>query len=107
MTRQFIITENAKKDLSEIKSYVTKEFGKSTWKKAHAEYAAEFKKIRDKPEAGKIVDELKDLGINHILYRLVRQTKIVYEFNESKIIIQLLINTRRDFRSHLLKRVLS
>lgn len=56
---------------------------------------------------GSYVDELKELGITHVKYVLVRQTRVVYEFDDNLIIIHMFIGTRRDFRAHLLKRLFS
>jgi toxin ParE1/3/4 len=55
---------------------------------------------------GNTIDELKELGVTNIKYALVRQTRVVYEFDDDMVLIHMFISTRRDFRAHLFKRLL-
>ncbi len=107
MTRKFVILDSAKEDFKEIKSYVKKEFGKPTWNTANKEYKVAFDIIEKKPEHGTRIVELQQLGITNIKYRLVRQTRVVYEFDDSAIYVRMFISTKMDFRTHLLKRLFS
>lgn len=105
MSRKFIILQSAKEEFKDIKSYVKRDFGEYIWNKVNAEYKAAFKLIKNDPSSGNPIEELKDLGIVNVKYRLVRQTRIVYEFNDEIIMIHMLINTKRDFTTHLFKRL--
>lgn len=58
------------------------------------------------PEAGAEIDELKELFQEPFRIRLVRQTRIVYEYDDKEVLIHMFIHTMRDFRAHLLKRLL-
>lgn len=107
MSRRIVILDSAKEEFKDIKKYVKRKFGDSIWNTVNAEYKDAFARIKANPQIGSYVDELKDLGITKVKYVLVRQTRIVYEFDESLIIIHMLIGTRRDFRTHLLKRLFS
>lgn len=107
MTRKIVIIESAKEEFKDIKIYVKRQFGGSTWNTVNAEFKAAFERIKQNPEVGSHIDELKELGITNIKYMLVRQTKVVYEFDDTFVLVHVLINTKRDFRTHLFKRLLS
>ena len=107
MIRKIVILESAKDDFKEIKAYVNNQFGKSTWKTVHAEYKSTFKEIQKKPEHGIDIEELKQFGITNVKFRLVRQTRVVYEFDNTTVYIRMLISTKTDFGRHLIKRVLT
>lgn len=105
MSRGIVILDSAKEEFKDIKKYVKREFGDSVWNTVNAEYKDAFKLIKENPQIGSHIDELKELGITNVKYALVRQTRIVYEFDENLIIVHMFIGTRRDFRAHLLKRL--
>lgn len=107
MPRRIVILDSAKEEFKDIKKYVKRDFGDPVWNAVNAEYKHAFKLIQENPEIGSYVDELKELGITNIKYALVRQTRIVYEFDDNLIIVHMFIGTRRDFRTHLLKRLFS
>lgn len=106
MANKIVILDSAKEEFKDIKSYVKKEFGDSVWNTVNAEYKAAIQRIKETPRLGSTLDELKDLGITNVRSTLVRQTKIVYEFDETQILLHMFIHTKRDFRTHLFKRLL-
>ncbi|MCL2658643.1 MAG: type II toxin-antitoxin system RelE/ParE family toxin [Betaproteobacteria bacterium] len=105
MANRIVVLDSAKEEFEDIKRYVKKEFGGTVWNAVNAEYKASIKQIKNNPEIGSCIDELKELGIENIKYTLVRQTRIVYEFADDLIVIHMFISTKRDFRTHLLKRL--
>lgn len=104
--RKIFILESAKEEFKDIKKYVRQEFGDEVWRAVHVQFKQSFQLIQDKPTLGSSIDLLAELGVHNIRYVLVRQTKIVYEFDDDKVLIHMFINTRRDFRAHLLQRLL-
>lgn len=105
MDRRIAVLDSAKNEFKDIKKYVKKEFGDSVWNTVNAEYKDALRRIRNNPEIGHPLDELKELGIASFKYTLVRQTRVVYEFDENLVLIHMFIHTRRDFRTHLFKRL--
>lgn len=105
MSRKLVILDSAKEEFIDIKSYVQRDFGDLTWNKINAEYKDASRLIKNEPDSGSPIVLLKDLGINNIKYRLVKQTRIVYEYDDRLILIHMFISTRRDFATHLLKRL--
>ncbi|MFT4243450.1 MAG: type II toxin-antitoxin system RelE/ParE family toxin [Acidovorax sp.] len=106
MARSIVILGSAKEEFKAIKSRVKSEFGDNIWNTVNAEYKKAFDRIQNRPELGRHIDELRDLGVANVRYRLVRQTRVVYEFDDAQAIVHMFIHTRRDFRTHLLQRLL-
>ena len=106
VANKIVILDSAKEEFKDIKTYVKKEFGDSVWNTVNAEYKAAIQRVKETPQIGSTIDELKDLGITNVRSTLVRQTKIVYEFDETQILVHMFIHTKRDFRTHLFKRLL-
>jgi len=55
---------------------------------------------------GSHVEQLAGLGYDNFRMTLVRQTRVVYEFDSQRLIVHLFVHTKRDFKSHLEKRLL-
>jgi toxin ParE1/3/4 len=104
---KFIVLDSAKEEFKDIQKYIKRDFGNLIWNEVNAEYKAAFKLIKNNPQSGSSIEELKEIGVTNIKYSLVRQTRIVYEFDSEVILIHMFINTRRDFLTHLMKRVIS
>ncbi len=105
MSRKVIILNVAKPDFREIKTYVKSQFGDAVWNDVNEEFKTTINNIALNPEAGKEVEELKDFGQKNFRTRLVRQTRIVYEYDDKEILVHMFIHTKRDFRAHLMRRM--
>ena len=106
MPRKAVILDSAKAEFRDIQQYVRQEFGAPVWNTVNAEYKKALQTIQRHPEMGHGIAELQELGITHIRYALVRQTRMVYEFDDRLVIIHMFISPRRDFRRHLFARLL-
>jgi len=106
VARRLLVLRSAQEEFKDIKQHVKKEFGDDVWNAVNAEFKRSLKLLRSHPEIGSYIDELKDLGITNVRCTLVRQTRVVYEFDEHLILVHMFIHTRRDFRAHLAKRLL-
>jgi len=106
VSRRIVILDSAQGEFRDIQKHVQRAFGTSVWREVLAEYKASLERIQHNPEAGSPIDELKEVGIANVRFRLVRQTRVVYAFDDSRVIVHMFIHTRRDFRTHLLKRLL-
>ncbi|MFT5534720.1 MAG: toxin ParE1/3/4 [Burkholderiaceae bacterium] len=107
MNRKVIILDSAKPDFREIRKYVLSHFGEVVWSEVNQEFKSTISNIGLHPEAGKVIENLKDIGVINCRLRLVRQTRIVYEYDEKLVLIHMFIHTKKDFRSHLMKRLFS
>lgn len=107
MTRKVSILDVAQSDFRDMKSYVKLQFGEAVWSKQYQKFKDAIQSIGNNPDAGAHLEELKALGLNNFRQRLVEQVRIIYEFNDSEVLVHIFIHTRRDFRTHLEKRLLS
>lgn len=105
MSRKVIILNSARHEFGEIKNYVLTQFGTAVWNGVFEEFRATIDNIGLYPSAGTEILELKELGQDNFRIRLVRQTRIVYEYDDKEVLIHMFIHTMRDCRTHLLKRL--
>jgi plasmid stabilization system protein ParE len=107
MTRHEVILDGAKSDFSTIKKYVKKQFGDLVWAEVNQEFKETIKHITVNPLLGTHVEELAGLGYDHFRKTLVRQTRVVYEFDSQRVIVHMFIHTKRAFKTHLENRFLA
>ncbi len=107
MTRNAVILDGAKADFREIKKYVKRQFGDLVWVEVNQEFKDTIKHITTNPMLGTHVEELAELGYDNFRKTLVRQTRVVYEFDSQKLIVHMFVHTKRDFKTHLEKRLLT
>ena len=104
-SRKVIILDAAKVDFRAIKRYVKKDFGDIVWDEVNVEFKDAIRKIGLNAEGGKTVEELEGMGGENFKMRLVRQTKIVYEYDNDKVLVHMFIHSNMDFRTHLFNRI--
>lgn len=107
MTRGAVIVQGAKADFLDIKHYVKKEFGDLVWAEVNQEFKNTLRQIAINPLLGSPIDELELLGFENFRKTLVRQTRVIYEYNPELVVVHLFIHTRRDFKTHLERRLLT
>ena len=107
MTRHAVILDGAKVDFRDIKKHVRQQFGDLVWADVNQEFKDSIKRITSNPLLGTRIEELGALGYDNFRKTLVRQTRVVYEFDSQQLIVHLFIHTRRDFKTHLEKRLLA
>jgi toxin ParE1/3/4 len=107
MTRNAVILHGAKADFREIRHYVKTQFGDSVWSDVNQEFKDAIRHITANPLLGTHIEELAFLGFENFRKTLVRQTRVVYEVNSHQVIVHMFIHTKRDFKTHLEKRLLS
>ena len=106
MSRKVTILDAAKPDFRQVRAYVKAQFGDMVWAEVNLEFKAMVTTIGLNPQAGKQIEELADLGQKNFRFRLVRQTKIVYEYGDEEVLVHMFIHAKQDFRTHLMKRLL-
>jgi plasmid stabilization system protein ParE len=106
MSRKVIILNAAKPDFREIRNHVQTQFGGHVWKEVNEEFKSAIANMGLHPEHGRQIEEIGELMLENFRIRLVRQTRIIYEYDENEVLIHMFIHARRDFRTHLLKRLL-
>jgi plasmid stabilization system protein ParE len=104
MTRNAVILHGAKADFREIKKNVKRQFGDLVWAEVNQEFKDTIQRLTANPMLGTHLEELGAFGYDNYRKTLVRQTRVVYEFDNEQLIIHMFIHTKRDFRAHLEKR---
>lgn len=107
MTRNAVILDGAKVDFREIKKYVRQQFGDLVWAEVNQEFKDTIKHIAANPLLGTRIEELGALGYDNYRKIFVRQSRVVYEFDSQQLIVHMFIHTKRDFKTHLEKRLLA
>ena len=107
MTRNAVILDGAKADFLEIKKYFKKQFGDLVWGEVNQEFKDTIKHITTNPMLGTHVEELAGLGYDNFRKTLVRQTRVVYEFDSQQLVVHMIVHTKKDFKTHLANRLLS
>jgi plasmid stabilization system protein ParE len=106
MTRKAVILDSAKADFRDIKKRVKKQFGDLVWIDINQEFKETINRIATNPLLGTQIEELGAFGYENFRKTLVRQTRIMYEFDNDLLIVHMFIHTKRDFGTHLEKRLL-
>ena len=106
MKRRIQILDAAKPDFRDIQRYVITRFGETVWPEVNQECRTTLRDIGEHPESGMPLEELRALGLPQFRQRLVRHTRVIYEFDDQTVLVHLFIHTRRHFRTHLQQRVL-
>ena len=107
MTRKAVILDGARTDFREVKQYVRRQFGELVWAEVNQEFKDTIKSITANPLLGTRIDELDAMGYDNYRKILVRQTRVIYEFNSKQLIVHMFVHTKRDFKTHLEKRLLA
>jgi toxin ParE1/3/4 len=107
MTRHAVILDGAKADFREIKKYVKKQFGDLVWVEVNQEFKDAIKHIATNPMLGTPIEELAGLGFDNFRKTLVRQTRVVYEFDSQQLIVHMFIHPKKEFKTHLGHRLLA
>ena len=106
MARKAVVLDGAKADYKAIKGYVKGKFGEEVWMAANKEFKSATKHVAAHPESGVQLEELSQFGFSCFRKTLVRQTWIVYEYDNDFLIFYMFIHMKRDFRAHLMHRML-
>jgi len=105
--RKIKVSAAAKKDLNQIKSYVVRKFSLADWNNIVDEWQDNLNKLADNPSIGTNIIELEVTGyINYKKYHH-KHVYAVYSFREDEISVHMFIPSMRDFRSHLMNRLLN
>lgn len=107
MARRVVVLESAQEEFRDLKNHVKQEFGAQVWNTVNGEFKKAVGQIKENPLLAQPLEGLKELGILNLRFVRVRQTRIVYTLDDDLVVIHMFIHTRRDFRTHLFKRLCS
>lgn len=97
----------SKGDYKEIQSYVVNKFSVLDWNNINNEWQEIVKSVSENPLIGSKIEELDGTGFVNFKKYHHKNVYMVYSFNEENIYIRMFIPSMRDFRTHLMRRLLS
>ncbi|MBK8188095.1 MAG: type II toxin-antitoxin system RelE/ParE family toxin [Cellvibrio sp.] len=106
MHYSLIVLESAETDLKEIKHYVNQRFSAGIWKKTSNQLKTALKQIQRFPYSGSIPIEVIELQLNQYQQIICDMNRIIYEIDDNKILIHMIVDVRRDMKSLLMKRLM-
>lgn len=106
MSYKIVILESAEDDLKELKHSILNNFSEKTWKTSYQKIKDSIRNLTTFPEIEAIPEEL--INLNIIQYRQIisGKNRIIYEIRNKTIYIHIITDSRQDFKSLLIKRIL-
>lgn len=101
-----VFLAGAEEDLRELRRYLIKSFGMSTWQESYQKIKDAVRAIQTFPQGGSLPEELIDLGLQQYRQAISGMNRIIYEIREDVIYIHIVCDTRRDMRTLLSRRLM-
>jgi plasmid stabilization system protein ParE len=101
-----IFLSGAEEDLKELRRYLIKRFGKSTWRDTYGKIKTSVRGLQAFPLAGSVPEELADLGLSQYRQVISGMNRIIYEVGDEVLYIHIVCDTRRDMQTLLINRIL-
>lgn len=102
---KIVILASAELDLQDLRAYIVKDFSVAAWQKTFKQIKASIRNLASFPLLGSVPDELQTLNLTQYRQVLSGQNRIIYEVRQDTIYVHLVVDTRRDLLSFLLRRL--
>jgi toxin ParE1/3/4 len=96
---------SANHDLKELRRYIVDKFGGETWRETLSRIKNAVAQIEAFPYQGGTPPELMDLGLLGYYQVVSGMNRIIYQIDDETIYIHLIVDTRRDLKGVLAKRL--
>lgn len=106
MVSRIVILEQAQQDLFKLKDYLIENLSKKTWQEIYDKIKTSIQSLRTFPESGGIPPELRDVHFTQYRQIISGMNRIIYEIHDDMIYIHIICDSRTDFTSLLMKRLL-
>ena len=104
--RKAVVLQSAQIDYRRIKNYVSHKFGAQTWEAINSEWQSKIKKLALDPNLGSNIPELDGTGFSGFKKYQYKNAYVVYHHSAERLTIYMFIPSMRDFRQHLMERLL-
>lgn len=101
---QVLWAEAAVRDLEEIVAYIAVDSPMRA-RRILSKIRGDAANLRQFPERGRIVPELKDLGLTRWRELIVRPWRILYRIAGNRVLVEVVLDSRRDADALLLERL--
>lgn len=106
MSFKVIILESAEYDLKELRSYIIKHFSLETWQNTYGEIKEALRNLQKFPLSGSIPEEIEQINFSQYRQVLSGMNRIIYEVRQGTLYIHIIVDVRRDMKTHLTRRLL-
>jgi plasmid stabilization system protein ParE len=100
-----VILESAEADLLELRRYIVKNFSASTWQATYGKLKESIRKLAAFPYLGAIPPELEAVHLTQYRQLLSGMNRFIYEVRQDTVYIHIVVDTRRDMKSLLMRRL--
>jgi toxin ParE1/3/4 len=101
-----VFLPSARTDLQQLRRYLIGKFGNQTWREALTRIKRDVEQLESFAQKGSIPPELEELGIPNYRQVMSGTCRIIYEIDDQTVYIHLIVDTRRDLKDVLAKRLL-
>ncbi|WP_434718201.1 type II toxin-antitoxin system RelE/ParE family toxin [Paraburkholderia sp. A1BS-2L] len=101
-----VFLQSARTDLQRLRRYQVTKFGGLIWREALERIQRDVAQLESFPQNGSIPPELAELGIANYRQLVSAMCRIIYEIDDQAFHIHLIVDTRRDLKDLLAKRLL-
>jgi plasmid stabilization system protein ParE len=100
-----VFLASAEHDLKELRSYIVKNFSQDTWQKTYGKLKESIRNLASFPHLGSIPEELETLNLSQYRQILSGMNRIIYETRQDTVYIHIIVDTRRDMKAFLMRRL--
>lgn len=100
-----VIIESAEQDLKELRAYIVKNFSVDTWRTSYSDIKGVIRNLQNFPQAESIPEEIEKLNLTQYRQVLSGMNRVIYEVRQDLIYIHIVVDTRRDMNSLLIRRL--
>ena len=101
-----VFLQSARTDLQQPRRYLVSKFGGHPWREALARIQRDVAELESLPRKDSIPPELAELGTPNYRQIVSGMCRIIYEIDDQTVYIHLVVDTRRDLKDVLAKRLL-
>ena len=101
-----VILESAECDLKELKTYLVKNFSLATWQTSYQLIKDVVRTLKTFPFAGSVPEEFENLNLMQYRQLIAGKNRIIYEIRAEIVYIHIIVDTRQDLKSLLMRRLL-
>lgn len=101
-----VILDSAEQDLKDLRSYIVKNFSQSTWLKTYNKLKESIRNLAMFPLLGAVPQELESLNLNQYRQTISGMNRVIYEPRPDAVYIYMIVDTRRDLKTLLMRRLM-
>lgn len=106
MKYEVVILKSAEQDLRDLRTYLLKEFGRAAWLDSYENLKAANNNLKSFPFSGSIPDALERINLSQYRQVISGKNRIIYEVRRTTVYVHVVVDTRRDMKSFLTRRLL-